>query len=103
MRIGYAVDVVDFDKHEHREHLEAARLTLECWITVLQQLENGELVAAPWMIEEVRGSADALDPGEHDCDESCADYCVSEGKRRAALHALADRLEGALVGAEVPA
>jgi hypothetical protein len=110
MSIGYAVDVVAFDKNmtarslrEHREYLEAARPTLERWITVLQQLENGVLVAAPWIIEEVRGSADALDPGEYDCDESCADQCASEAERRAALYALADRLEGALAGAEVPA
>jgi hypothetical protein len=108
MSIGYAVDVEAFDKNvterslrEHREHLEAARPTLERWITVLRQLENGVLDAAPWIIEEVRESADALDPGEHDCDRFCADSCASEAERRAALYALADRLEAAGVAEAV--
>jgi adenosyl cobinamide kinase/adenosyl cobinamide phosphate guanylyltransferase len=111
MSITYAVDGEAFDDNwersirEHREWLEAAQPMLERWVTVLRQLEDGVLPAEPWIIEAVRENAvglhnDTIIDG-HACDGSC--NCADIAQRSAELHALADRLEGALVGSGVPA
>jgi len=97
--LHWAVDIECFDDHlerstrEHREWLEAAQPTLERWITVLRQIENGVLVAEPWINQEIRKSADDLGPAAY----SPEDCPVAE---RAALYALAQRLDDAVEAEE---
>jgi hypothetical protein len=90
---------------EHVEWLEGQQAFLERWVAVLRQLDDGVLVAEPWIIETVRENAISLhdDSLYHNdrCGGSC--NCADIEQRSAALHALAHRLGGALVGAEVPA
>ena len=98
-RIEEAVDGEGFDRNwerslrDHREHLEAAQPILERWITVLQQIENGVLVGEPWINQEIRASADGLGPAGY----SPEDCPVAE---RAALYALAQRLDDAVAADE---
>ena len=84
---------------EHIEWLEGQQAHLERWVAVLRQLDDGVLVAEPWIIETVRENAISLhdDSLYHNdrCGGSC--NCADIEQRSAALHALADRLEGALV------
>jgi hypothetical protein len=97
-RIEEAVDGEYFDRkwerslRDHREHLEAAQPILERWIAVLRQIENGELVGEPWINQEIRESADGLGPADYGEDSPVA--------ARAALYALALRLEDAVAVAE---
>jgi hypothetical protein len=97
--LHWALDIEGFDDHwerstrEHREWLEAAQQQLERWITVLRQLENGVLVAEPWINQEIRESADALGPAGY----SPEDCPVAE---RAALYALAQRMDDAVAVVE---
>jgi len=84
---------------EHIEWLEGQQAHLERWVAVLRQLDDGVLVAEPWIIETVRKNAVGLhdDSLYHNdgCGGSC--NCADIEQRSAALHALADRLEAALV------
>jgi len=97
--LHWAVDIEGFDDHlerstrEHREWLEAAQPMLERWITVLRQIEDGVLVAEPWINQEIRKSADDLGPAAYDP----KDCPVAE---RAALYALAQRLDDAVEAEE---
>jgi hypothetical protein len=84
---------------EHVEWLEGQQTFLERWVAVLRQLDDGVLVAEPWIIETVRENAISLhdDSLYHDdrCGASC--NCAEVEQRSAALHALAERLEAAYV------
>ena len=110
--LGDALDVGDLDKNyversprEHREWLDGLKTQIEWWVTLLKQIEDGVLPAEPEVIELVRRDAVRLteDCSGHECDDYCRENCVDLARRSALLTALADRLEGALVGAEVPA
>ena len=102
---GGLQDVEYFDRdttrstREHIEWLEGQQAHLEHWVAVLRQLDDGVLVAEPWIIETVREKAISLhdDSLYHNdgCGGSC--NCADIEQRSAALHALADRLEAASV------
>jgi hypothetical protein len=109
--LGDEIDVDGFDRalerspREHREWLDGLKTQIEWWVTLLKQIEDGVLPAEPEVIELVRRDAVRLteDCSGHECDDYCRENCVDLARRSALLTALADRLEGALVGAEVPA
>ena len=102
---GGGCPIEDFDgdtTHSMREHiewLEGQQAFLVRWVAVIRQLDDGVLVAEPWIIEQVRENAVGLhdDSLAHNdrCGGSC--NCADIAERSAALHALADRLEAASV------
>jgi hypothetical protein len=99
-------DDLELSTGEHIQWLEGCQANIERWITVLRQLDNGELAAEPWLIEAIREEVVRLDedhPNGHECADYCREIHVATTRRSAVMTALADRLEAALVGAEVPA
>jgi hypothetical protein len=109
--LGHAIDVDDFDKplerspREHRKWLDGLKTQIEWWVTLLKRIEDGVLPAEPDVIELLRRDAARLadDCSGHECDDWCRESCTDLARRSALLTALAGRLEGALVGSEVPA
>ena len=112
--LGHEVDLDDFDKAlerspgEHREWLDGLKTQIEWWVTLLKRIESGVLPAEPGVIEVIRSDAarlydDSHVSGHDECDDWCRESCADLARRSGLLTALADRLEGALVGSEVPA
>ena len=111
----YYSDTFKEGPHSFRPQVEAVAQDLAPWATVLQQLENSVLVAEPWIIEQIRGSARDIDLGPEDSEYPKDAATAAEWREIyarnalhfAALNAVADRLTAsvpqALVGAEVPA
>jgi hypothetical protein len=107
---GGGFDIEHFDPsttrsmREHIEWLEGQQAHLEHWVAVLRQLDDGVLVAEPWIIETVRENAVGLhgDSLAHNdrCGGSC--NCADIEQRSMELHALADRLEAELATPPVP-
>jgi hypothetical protein len=83
-----------------RLQVEAVAQKLTRWATVLAELERGELTPEPWLIDEVREEASSQANNVR-YEEETAELPYS--KWLDVLNALAERLEGALVGAEVMA
>jgi hypothetical protein len=117
-RLHDDVDIEQFDDEversvrEHREWLEGAQAAqLERLITVLKQFEDGVVAAEPWLVERCREIARDMDPAdypthsEYPTDPRVAaewrETYASSARRFAALHTLADRLEGACVAEAV--
>jgi hypothetical protein len=90
-----------------REGPQALRLQVEAvvqkltrWATVLAELERGELTPEPWLVDEVREEASSQADNVRYEEETVE---LPYSKWLDVLNRLAERLEGALVGAEVPA